>query len=273
MSELKKTAEVIEEAVGRGDAALLAYLPLGFPTVEKSVEAAHILLDEGVDAIELGFPYSDPGMDGPLIQAANVAAIEAGVHLEDYFAAVKELSDRGASVIMMTYWNPIHWYGVDRFAKEFAAAGGSGLITPDLPPEEAGDWIEASEKYGLERVFLVAPSSSKERLALISGASVGWVYAASTMGVTGERAAVDAAAEALVQRTRDNGAELVCVGLGVSTGEQAAGIGSYADGVIVGSAFVRALSKPDWDEAKESLANLARDLKAGVTGAKSVDPA
>lgn len=269
---MTKSADVINKAVDQGDAALLAYLPIGFPTVEKSIEAAKILVEEGVDVIELGFPYSDPGMDGPLIQAANVAALETGVHLEDFFAGVKELSDAGATIVTMTYWNPVHWYGVDNFARDFAAAGGAGLITPDLPPEEAGEWIAASDKYGLERVFLVAPSSSPERLRLISDASRGWVYAASTMGVTGERAAVDSAAKELVERTRDlGGADLVCLGLGVSTGEQAAEVGSYADGVIVGSAVVRAISEDDWDKARDDLRRLARELKEGVTGAKNVD--
>lgn len=269
---MSSSAEVIKKAVDKGDAALLTYLPIGFPTVEKSVEAAKILAEEGVDIIELGFPYSDPGMDGPLIQAANVAALEEGVHLEDFFEGVKELSDAGATVVTMTYWNPVHWYGVDNFARDFAAAGGAGLITPDLPPEEAGEWIEASDKYGLDRVFLVAPSSSPERLKIISDASRGWVYAASTMGVTGERTEVDSAAKELVERTREEGgADYVCLGLGVSTGEQAAEVGSYADGVIVGSAVVRAISEKDWDKARSDLRALAKELKAGVEGAKTVD--
>lgn len=264
----KKSADAIEEALGRGDAALLAYLPLGFPTVSKSVEAAKMLAAGGVDVIELGFPYSDPGMDGPLIQAATTQALEAGTHLEDLFEAVKEITDAGVSVVTMTYWNPVHWYGVERFAKDFSSAGGAGLITPDLPPEEAGEWVAASDRHDLERIFLVAPSSSDRRLRLISESSRGWVYAASTMGVTGERREVDSAAEELVVRTKESGADLVCVGLGVSTGEQARDIGQYADGVIIGSAIVRALSHEDWDEAKAALVELTADLKSGVTGVK-----
>ena len=264
----RKSREVIQETNARGDAALLGYLPLGFPTVDQSIEAAKVLVDGGVDVIELGFPYSDPGMDGPVIQKATTAALETGTHLEDLFRAVKELTDYGACVVSMTYWNPVHWYGVDRFAKEFAEAGGAGLITPDLPPEEAAEWVAASDRYGLERVFLVAPSSTDERLKRIGEASNGWVYAASTMGVTGQRSKVDDAARGLVAAAREQGCDPVCVGLGVSNGEQAAEIGSYADGVIVGSALVKPLLDLPWDEAREVLAAKARDLAAGVRGAR-----
>lgn len=262
----RKSADVIREANQRGDAALLGYLPLGFPTVDKSIEAAKILVDNGVDIIELGFPYSDPGMDGPVIQQATTAALESGTHIEDLMRAVRELTDYGACVVCMTYWNPVHWYGVDRFAEQFAAAGGSGLITPDLPPDEAGEWTRASDANGLERVFLAAPSSTADRLKLIGEASNGWVYAASTMGVTGQRSAVDDAARELVARSRAQGADPVCVGLGVSNGEQAAQIASFADGVIVGSALVRPMIEEPWEQAKQTLADRAADLAQGVTG-------
>ncbi len=262
------SAPVIADQVSRGNAALVAYLPVGFPTVDQSIEAAQVLLDNGVDVIELGFPYSDPAMDGPVIQQATTKALERGVHLEDLFRAVSELSAGGAPILSMTYWNPVHWYGVERFAKDFAQAGGAGLITPDLPPEEGGDWTRASDRYGLERVYLAALSSTQERLQLISEASDGWVYAASTMGVTGTRSWVDARLEDLVRRTREAGAETVCVGLGVSTGEQAHSIGKYADGVIVGSAFVKPLLDLDFDHALIRLAELAQELRAGVDGAR-----
>ncbi len=260
------SATVIRAANDRGDAALLGYLPLGFPTVDKSIEAAKILIDNGADIIELGFPYSDPGMDGPAIQRATVAALENGTHLEDLFDAVEQLTTYGGCVVSMTYWNPVNWYGVDKFAYEFAEAGGAGLITPDLPPEEAVEWKAASDRYGLERVFLSAPSSSKKRLELIARESNGWVYAASTMGVTGARNVVDSAAHDLVDRCRDAGADLVCVGLGVSNGAQAREIGQYANGVIVGSAFVRSMLDCGWEQAKQKLAAVTSDLKFGVTG-------
>lgn len=262
------SAPLIQRSVATGDAALIAYLPLGFPTVDQSVRAALTLLDNGVDIIELGFPYSDPGMDGPVIQRAAATALTHGTHLEDLFEAVETLSATGAPILSMTYWNPVNWYGVERFAEAFAQAGGAGLITPDLPPEEAGEWVEASDKYGLERVFLTAPSSTEHRLKLISNASSGWVYAAATMGVTGARSTIDARTHQLVERTREAGAQTVCVGLGVSTGEQARTIGSYADGVIVGSAFVRPLLDEDFPQALSTLSALAQDLRRGVQGSR-----
>ena len=225
MTRAPHSAIAIDAALQRGDAAFIAYLPVGFPSVEDSIRAGKVLADCGVDVIELGFPYSDPGMDGPTIQRATVAALERGTHLEDLFHAVDELTSYGISTCSMTYWNPVEWWGVERFAKDFAAVGGSGLITPDLPPEEGAQWEAASDKYDLERVYLSAPSSPEHRLKLIAEHSRGWVYAASSMGVTGARAAVGAHVADVVERTRAAGAERVCVGLGVSNGAQAREIG------------------------------------------------
>ena len=257
---------VIQEANRQGNAAMLGYLPLGFPTVRRSIDAAKILVDSGFDVIELGFPYSDPAMDGPVIQEATTLALERGTHLDDLLEATAELNDYGTSVVSMTYWNPVNWYGTAEFAKDFASAGGSGLITPDLPPEEAGEWIEASDRYGLERIFLSAPSSPTHRLKLISEAANGWVYAASTMGVTGARSSLDSSAEKLVERTYDAGAKVVCVGIGVSTGEQAREVAGFANGVIVGSALVRPLLDLPWREATGALEKKALELSAGVAG-------
>ena len=256
----------IEQANSRGDAALLGYLPLGFPSVERSVTAAKILVDTGFDVIELGFPYSDPAMDGPVIQEATTLALQQGTHLTDLLRATEEISNYGTSVVSMTYWNPVHWYGTAAFARDFASAGGAGLITPDLPPEEAGEWIAASDELGLERVFLSAPSSSPHRLRLISEASNGWVYAASTMGVTGARATLDTSAKTLAERTYDAGAKVVCVGIGVSTGAQAREVASFANGVIIGSALVRPLLDLPWEQAKVAMGVKASELATGVAG-------
>ena len=238
MTRAPHSAVAIDAALQRGDAALIAYLPVGFPSVEDSIRAGKVLADCGVDVIELGFPYSDPGMDGPTIQRATVAALERGTHLE-------------------------------RFAKDFAAVGGSGLITPDLPPEEGAQWEVASDKYDLERIYLSAPSSPEHRLKLIAEHSRGWVYAASSMGVTGARAAVGAHVADVVERTRAAGAQRVCVGLGVSNGAQAREIGAYADGVIVGSALVKTLFDENIDRGLKALAELATELKFGVSGARA----
>lgn len=259
------SSERIDKAKVEGRAALVGYLPIGFPDVDTSVEAAKALVAGGVDVLELGMPYSDPLMDGPVIQHAVEAALRAGTRTRDVLAAVEQVAQAGAPTLVMTYWNLVDRYGVGRFAVDLAARGGAGLITPDLIPDEAGEWLAASDDAGLERIFLVAPSSTPERLASTAAACRGWVYAASTMGVTGVRAQVGAAAHDLVDRTRAAGAERVCVGLGVSTRDQAAEVAGFADGVIVGSAFVRALAgASDRVAGVRAVRELAEDLAAGV---------
>lgn len=260
------TATRLAEVRTQGRSALIGYLPVGFPDVETSVAAARAMVDAGVDIVELGLPYSDPVMDGPVIQDAVERALRGGVRIADTLRAVTAVADTGAPVLVMTYWNPVLRYGTAAFARDLAAAGGAGLITPDLIPDEGADWIAASDASGLDRVFLVAPSSTTERLALTARACRGFVYAASTMGVTGTRAAVGAHARRLVADTRRAGAENVCVGLGVSTAEQAHEVAQYADGVIVGSAFVRALAAETAAEGRRRLAGVVAELAAGVRG-------
>ncbi|HWJ84077.1 MAG TPA: tryptophan synthase subunit alpha [Cellulomonas sp.] len=252
----------------QGRAALIGYLPVGFPTVPGSVTAVRTMIDAGVDVVELGMPYSDPVMDGPIIQLAADAALRGGTRVRDTITAVEQVSGRGAPVLVMTYWNLVLRYGVEAYARDLANAGGAGLITPDLIPDEAAEWLASSDAHGLDRVFLVAPSSTPERLASTAAASRGFVYAASTMGVTGERATVGSRAEQLVADTRAAGAEHVCVGLGVSRPEQAAQVASYADGVIVGSALVRTLvDAPDAAAGLDALAATTAGLAAGVASA------
>lgn len=266
---MSATADKLDSVLASGRPALIGYLPAGFPTVERSIEAALGLVEAGVDIIELGLPYSDPVMDGSLIQAAVDVALSAGARTRDVFQIVEAVAKTGAPTLVMTYFNPVLRYGVDEFARELAAAGGAGLITADLIPDEGAEWIAAADAHGLDKVFLVAPSSTTERLAMTADASRGFVYAASTMGVTGERASVGEQAEGLVARTRAAGAQRVCVGLGVSTREQAAEVARYADGVIVGSAFVRPLLAPgDWDEKLENMKTVARSLAQGVRSAR-----
>src|SRR3954469_9031110 len=171
-------------------AALVAYVPVGYPSVPGSIEAMVAAVEGGADVVEIGMPYSDPGMDGPVIQQAVDVAVRAGVGMRDVFRAVSAVAEAGAVPVVMSYWNPIERYGVDRFADDLASAGGAGAITPDLIPDEAGPWLAATDRTGLDRVFLVAPSSTDARLAATAAASRGFVYAASTMGVTGTRATV-----------------------------------------------------------------------------------
>jgi tryptophan synthase alpha chain len=224
--------------------ALIGYLPIGFPDLDTSVDAAVALAENGADALELGLPYSDPVMDGVAIQKATQAALAGGFRVADVFAAVERIRARvDVPVLVMTYWNPVLQFGVDRFADALRSAGGTGLITPDITPDSAADWIATSDRTGLDRVFLAAPSSTDARLAETVAASRGFVYAVSTMGVTGERADLDAAARRLVGRLHEAGAERACVGVGISTAEQVAEVLSYAEGAIVGSALVTALAE------------------------------
>lgn len=256
---------VLAAARAQGRAALVAYLPVGFPDVETSVQACRALVEGGADVVEVGVPYSDPLMDGPVIQHAVETALARGARPRDAFAAVAAVAAAGARAVVMTYWNPVDRYGVERFAADLAAAGGSGLITPDLIPDEAGEWVAAADRHGLDKIFLVAPSSTDARLAATARACRGFVYAASTMGVTGVRASVGSAAHDLVARTRAVTDLPVCVGLGVSTRAQAAEVAGFADGVIVGSAFVKALAgAPTAAAGVDAVRALAAELSEGV---------
>lgn len=251
------TLDAVAEA-GR-KAALIGYLPVGFPSVDGSIEAMVELVKSGVDIVEVGMPYSDPGMDGPVIQRAAEQGLENGVRTKDVLTAVSAIAEAGGTAVVMSYWNLVLQYGVSSFARDLDSAGGGGIITPDLIPDEAADWVNASDEFDLDRIFLAAPSSTPERIATIVGASRGFVYAASTMGVTGVRSEVDDHARGLVTRLKEAGAGHACVGLGVSTREQAAEVAEYADGVIVGSALVRALDSG----GVSGIAALAAELAEG----------
>ena len=256
---------VLRRCRDEGRAALVGYLPVGFPTVAASIEAMVAMVEAGVDIVEVGIPYTDPLMDGPVIQHAADVALAAGVRVDDVFRATAAVRAAGAPPLVMTYWNLVLHRGVERFAADLAAAGGAGLITPDLIPDEAAEWLVASDRHGLDRTFLVAPSSPRERLVTVTSACRGFVYAASTMGVTGARSAVGGDAAGLVERTREVTGLPVCVGLGVSTREQAAEVASFADGVIVGSALVRTLTgEGELAEHLQSLRALTEQLALGV---------
>lgn len=265
------TAEAFARTRAEGRAALVGYLPAGFPTVDASIEALEVMVDAGCDIIEIGLPYSDPVMDGPTIQAAAQLALEGGVRTADVFRTVEAVAATGTPTLVMTYWNPVERYGVERFATELANAGGAGLITPDLTPDSGPEWIAAADAHDLDKVFLIAPSSTDERLAMTIAACRGFVYATAVMGVTGARESTSELAGPLVARARTAvqtlGTDLpIGVGLGVSNGDQAAEVASYADAVIVGSAFVRTLLDAQGDRAAglAALRRLTEDLADGV---------
>lgn len=269
-----ETAFATSRAEGR--AALVGYLPAGFPDADGAVEAIGVMVEHGCDVIEVGLPYSDPVMDGPTIQAAAQQALEGGTRTTDVLRTVEKVASLGVPTVVMTYWNPVEQYGrasgrasgtsgVERFAADLASAGGAGLITPDLTPDSAEEWIPAADAHGLDKVFLVAPSSTDARLRYTTEHCRGFVYATAVMGVTGTRTASSDLAGPLVARTRAVTDLPVGVGLGVSDGDQAAEVAAYADAVIVGSAFVRVLlDAPDRSTGLERLATLTADLAAGV---------
>ena len=241
--------------------SLVGYFPAGYPNLEKSIQALVEMANSGCNLLEIGIPYSDPVMDGPVIQRATELALQNGFKTAMVFDVIRAVRKQtNVPILVMSYWNPILAYGVERFASDLASSGGQGIITPDLIPDEAGQWLRVSDQYGLERVFLAAPSSSQERVSKALEASRGFVYAVSTMGITGERTQLDALARSVVARIRDAGDRPACVGVGVSTAEQVREVNSYADGAIVGTAFIKAYEEAGIDALRAKVLELASGL-------------
>lgn len=256
--------DVFARAKAGQRAALIGYLPAGYPDMEQSVALVEAMVAGGVDIVEVGMPYSDPVMDGPVIQRAADASLAQGTTMADVFTVVSAAARAGAAACVMSYWNPIERFGVTRFCEAFSAAGGSSVITPDLSPEEADAWIAATHADDIGRVFLVAPSSSSDRLALVAGHCTGFVYAASMMGVTGNEVVIGDVAKELVSRVRSVTSLPVAVGLGIRNSEQAAAVAQFADGVIVGSAFVRVIEESASPAAAiQAVHDLAAELAVG----------
>jgi len=253
--------EVLTELDSRDEAALIGYFPAGYPTSSDSIDACVAMCESGIDVLELGVPYSDPVMDGLVIQEATELALTNGFKLSNFFETLKAITEKVETpVLVMSYWNPILQYGVRRFAEDLKAAGASGMITPDLIPDEAGEWLKVSDELGLERVFLATPSSSDKRLEQVAKVSRGFIYAVSTMGITGAREDLDAKARTVVSGVKATGTKVpVCVGIGISTADQVVEVNSYADGAIVGSIFIKAYR----DGGIAKLREVVQELKAG----------
>ncbi|MDX6257718.1 MAG: tryptophan synthase alpha chain [Frankiales bacterium] len=269
---MSRLSEAFASARAEGRALLVGYLPAGFPSYDGGVAAITAMVEGGVDIVEVGLPYSDPMMDGPVIQAAVDQALRGGVRIADVMRTVSAVAALGVPTLVMSYWNPIERYGIERFATDLAAAGGVGVITPDLIPDEAADWLAVVEKAGLDPIFLTAPSSTDERLKVVAEVGRGFLYAASTMGITGTRDQVGARAAELVARMRAITDTPIAVGLGVGTRAQAAQVAGYADGVIVGSAFVRRIldattERAGLAEVRALAAELADGVRQGVHAA------
>jgi tryptophan synthase alpha chain len=258
MSSVKDTLLANRES---GKGSLVGYYPAGYPTLKDSVDALVAMSENGCDILEIGVPYSDPVMDGLVIQVATEEARAAGFVLGDLFEVIRQVRARvDTPLLVMSYWNPVLRFGVEKFAKEIVAAGAQGMITPDLVPDEAAQWLAASEENELDRVFLVAPSSSDQRVADNSDASIGFVYSVSTMGITGERSKLDGLARELVGRVKSLSSTPTCVGVGISNAEQVREVNGYADGAIVGTAFVKAYR----EDGLEGLVAKTKELAAGL---------
>ena len=266
---MTQLSERLAQLKSENRAAFIAYLPAGFPTVEKSKAAIEVLVKNGVDIVEIGFPYSDPIMDGPIIQEAADIALANGTGASEVLEILGFTTNLKVPAVVMTYWNPIEQYGISKFADAIKSANGSGVITPDLSLEEANPWIRESDRAGINNIFVAAPSSAPERLSQVASACSGFVYAASLMGVTGTRTSVSSSARDLVSRIRESVLTPVCVGLGVSTPEQAKEVASYADGVIVGSALIKVLlEQSNFETGLKELAVLTKSLAEGIRQAR-----
>lgn len=260
---LQLLADTLARAKRENRAALITYMPAGFPTVSGGIAAIQVMLDSGADVVEVGLPHSDPVLDGPLIQAADDIALRGGVRIGDVIRTVREAYQAtGKPVVVMSYWNPIAKYGAERFCNELAGAGGAGCILPDLPVQESAPWRESAARHGLATIFVAAPSTADERLRQITAAGSGFIYASSLMGVTGVRESVNAAASSLVRRVRTSTELPVCVGVGISNAAQAAEVAGFADGVIVASALVKAiLDAPDAAAGMAAVQQLTVELR------------
>lgn len=287
---MRRVSDAIRKANADGRAALVIYLPAGFPDMDTSQACLEAAAAAGADVLEVGFPYSDPLIDGPTIQRANQVAMEAGYTPSDDLAMCGRLTGAiDIPALVMTYYN-ILWHfpaptgrpaggrpergapdGLDGFASAAADAGLAGAIVPDLPVAESDDWLAASAAADLASVFLVASTSDDRHLADAAEASTGFVYATSTLGVTGARESLSQRAHPLVERLRTVTDRPVCVGIGVSTAAHAETVAGFADGVIVGSAAVRAVAEGGVDAVGRLVEGLARGCRRGYGAVDTID--
>ncbi|MGF1487243.1 MAG: tryptophan synthase subunit alpha [Prochloraceae cyanobacterium] len=250
-----------------GKCALIPFITAGDPDLATTAKALRILDKSGADIIELGVPYSDPLADGPTIQAAATRALQKGVKLEDVLTIVKDVSpDLKSPIVLFTYYNPIFYRGVESFLKQIVAAGVKGLVVPDLPLEEAHTLIKPAAEVGIEVILLVAPTSPKDRIEAIATQSRGFIYLVSVTGVTGMRSQVATGVEDLLKNLRDLSDRPIGVGFGISSPEQALKVKQWgADGVIVGSAFVKRLAENSPEAGLAAIAEFCQSLKEAIT--------
>lgn len=263
-TKLNRIDELFSRLKSDNKKALMPYLMAGYPDVETSLRLLVALARAGADVIEFGIPYSDPLADGPTIQAAADASLQNGTNTDVVFDIIKRAREEtDTPIILMTYYNTIYRYGLDKFARNAAESGADGTIIPDLPPEESESWSSAAGEYGLATVMLAAPTSTGERLKKVADASRGFVYCVSLAGVTGARSSLPANLANFIQRIRNITDKPLAVGFGISKPEQAKQVSAVADGVIIGSALVGLIGKSG-DSCVEAAASYISGIRVAM---------
>jgi tryptophan synthase alpha chain len=257
----------IETIFRAGHKALVAYVTVGYPSIEDTLKVVPRLASSGVDMVELGIPFSDPLADGITIQKASFQALQNGITPETCLRAARHLQEKiDVPLVFMTYYNPVFSYGLREFVAECAQCGIDGLIIPDLPPEEGTELQAITQVAGLDLVYLLAPNSSEERIRLVAERSRGFIYLVSVTGVTGAREGLPTNLAAFVASVRKVASQPLCVGFGISTPEQARKVASLADGVIVGSRLIQLMAE---DESLASAQRLVTELRRALDSAVS----
>lgn len=265
MTGVDRISAVFKQAKSEKRAAFMPYHAMGYPTRERTLDVVSRLAETGADLFEIGIPHSDPLADGPTIQTATYTALTQGTTVADCIAMVRELRADGVEqpFCAMSYFNPLFAYGVDRFVADAVDAGIDGLIVPDLPPDEAGEVEAACREAGIATIYLLAPTSTEDRIRLVAQHATGFIYLVSIAGITGARNELPPDLAEFVQRVRGYTDLPLAVGFGIGNGAQAAAVASIADGVIVGSALVKASGG---DDAINAVGVLGAELAAGVRG-------
>ena len=265
MTGVDRISAVFAGRAGSGRAAYMPYHAMGYPSRAATLEMVRTLAANGADLFEIGIPHSDPLADGPTVQTATYTALTQGTTVADCLAMCRELREAGVTqpFCAMTYYNPLFAYGIQRFVDDAVAAGVDGLIVPDLPPEEADEVIAACRQAGLATIFMLAPTSTEERIRLVTRNSTGFIYLVSVTGITGVRNELPPGLADFVSRVRRHTDLPLAVGFGISNREQAAAVAKIADGVIVGSALVKAAGSAD---GVAVIRKLSTELAAGAHG-------
>jgi tryptophan synthase alpha chain len=266
-----RLADLFVRVRAEGRPAVIPFLPAGWPEFGDTVPLVEAALEGGADAIELGLPFSDPLGDGPVNQRAYDEAIRNGTNTSTVFAAVRELRDRGvrAPILVMGYCNPLFAYGVDRFVQDAVAAGVDGLIVVDLPPDEAAELEQPAHAAGLHLVYLLAPTSTEERIRLVAEHGSGFIYCVSVVGITGERREMAADLPEFIARVRAQTELPLAVGFGISSPDHVRAVGELADAAIIGSAFVRAISEAPANQRPDRVRAFMEEITGRAPGRTS----